>query len=96
MILFFTRINNHDIPVDLQLKLIDHTVVPILTYACEIWGYENLDMIENVQNDFLRSQFQKKYIIIYAIWRGRALPVRYNHKIKNDSFFGTESFMANL
>ena len=54
MILLFTRINNLDIPVDLQLKLFDHTVVPILTYACEIWGYGNLDMIEKVQNDFLR------------------------------------------
>ena len=54
MILLFTRINNLDISVDLQLKLFDHTVVPILTYACEIWGYENLDMTEKVQNDFLR------------------------------------------
>ena len=36
MILLFTRINNLDIPVDLQLKLFDHTVVPVLTYACEI------------------------------------------------------------
>ena len=36
MIVLFTRINNLDIPVDLQLKLFDHTVVPILTHACEI------------------------------------------------------------
>ena len=46
MILLFTRINKLDIPLDLQHKLFDHTVVPILTYACEVWGYENLDMIE--------------------------------------------------
>lgn len=55
MILLFTRINNLDIPLDLQLKLFDHTVLPILTYACEIWGYENVDMIEKVHNDFLRK-----------------------------------------
>ena len=59
-----------------------HTVVPILTYACEILGYENFDMIEKVQNDFLRHRFQRKYAIIYAIWRVN--PVRNNHKIKND------------
>lgn len=40
MILLCTRINNLDIPLDLQLKLFDHTVVPILTYASEVWGYE--------------------------------------------------------
>ena len=73
MILLFTRINNLDIPIDLQLKLFDQTVVPILTYACEVWGYENLDMIEKVQNDFLRRIM---YIIIYAIWRARIVPTK--------------------
>ena len=46
MHLLFTRINNLDIPLDLQLKLFDNTVVPILTYGSEVWGYENLDIIE--------------------------------------------------
>ena len=55
MILLFTRIDNLDIPLDLQLKLFDHTVLPILTYSCEVWGYENLDIIEKVHNDFLRK-----------------------------------------
>ena len=41
IILLLTRINNMDIPIDLQLKLFDHTVLPILTYACEVWGYKN-------------------------------------------------------
>ena len=54
MHLLFCRINNHYLAIDLQLKLFDHTVVPILTYACEIWGYENLDMLELIHNDFLR------------------------------------------
>ena len=52
MILLFTRINNLDITIDLQLKLFDHTVLSILTYACEIWGYENLEIIEKVPNKF--------------------------------------------
>ena len=54
MNLLFIKINNSDIPLDLQLKLFDHTIVPILTYSCEVWGYENLDLIEKVQSDFLR------------------------------------------
>ena len=69
MILLFTRINNLDIPIDLQLKLFDHTVVPILTYACEVWGYENLDMIEKVQNDFLRRiTCSKKCTPLYMLY----------------------------
>ena len=38
-----------------KLNLFDHTVLPILTYSCEVWGYENLEMIEKVHNDFLRK-----------------------------------------
>ena len=55
MFLPFTRINNLDIPIDLQLKLFDNTVLHILTYGSEVWGYENLDMIEKVHNEFLRK-----------------------------------------
>ena len=55
MHLLFCRINNLHLPVDLQLQLFDNTIVPILTYACEIWGFECLDLIENVHTDFLRK-----------------------------------------
>ena len=53
MIFLFTRIDTLDIPTNLQLKLFDHTVLPILTYACEIWGYENLETIVKAYNEFL-------------------------------------------
>ena len=53
--LLFCRMNNLHLPVDLQLQLYDHTIVPILTYACEIWGYEYFDLIENVHTDFQRK-----------------------------------------
>ena len=29
-------------------------VILVLLYGCEIWGYENLDIIENIQINFLR------------------------------------------
>lgn len=69
MSLLFTRINNLDLPLDLQLKLFDHTVLPILTYSSEVWGYENLDLIEKVQNDFLRKiTLAKKSTPLYMLY----------------------------
>ena len=39
------------LPLDLQLILFDHTVVPILLYGEEIWGHES----HEVQEKFLRK-----------------------------------------
>ena len=55
MHLLFMRANNVDLPIDLQLKLYDNTVLPILTYSSEINGYGNLDIIERVHTEFLRK-----------------------------------------
>lgn len=54
MHLLLTRVNNLDLPIDLQLKLFDNTVLPILLYGSEVWGYENLDIIERIHIEFLR------------------------------------------
>ena len=53
--LLYTRINNLHLPIDLQLKLFDNTVLPILTYACEVWGFENLQILERIHSEFLRK-----------------------------------------
>ena len=53
--LLYSRINNLNLPVDLQLKLFDSTVLPILTYGCEIWGFENLEILERIHAEFLRN-----------------------------------------
>lgn len=55
MHLLFTRTNNANLPIDLTLKLFNHTILPILTYGSEIFGFENLDILEKVHNDFLRK-----------------------------------------
>ena len=31
-----------NLPVDIQLKLFDHMIAPILLYGSEIWGYEKM------------------------------------------------------
>jgi len=36
----YTRINNIQLPIDLTLKLFNHTIVPILTYSCQVWGLQ--------------------------------------------------------
>ena len=33
----------------------DKTIVPILTHGCEIWGFENLQNIDKVHVEFLKS-----------------------------------------
>ena len=40
----------------------------ILTYACEVWEYENLDMFEKVQNHFLRRITCSKYTALYMLY----------------------------
>ena len=37
--LLYKRINNLHIPLDLQIKLFDSTVLPILLYGCETWSF---------------------------------------------------------
>lgn len=54
MHLLYKRIRNLNLPIDLQLQLFDHTILPIATYGCEIWAFENTSLIEKLQNEFLR------------------------------------------
>ena len=51
---FFKRIRNLNILIDLQLYLFDHDILPIALYGCEIPGFGNSQIIENLHNDFLR------------------------------------------
>jgi hypothetical protein len=36
----YRKIRNLPIPIDLQLKLFDSLITPILVYSCEVWGFE--------------------------------------------------------
>ena len=55
MHLLYKRINNLNLPLGLQLKLFDSTILPIMTYGCEIWSYEDTHMFERIHNAFLRT-----------------------------------------
>ena len=63
------RIANLNLPIDLQLKLFDHTVLPIITYASEIWGFESCKILETIHNQFLRSILHvRKSTPLYMIY----------------------------
>ena len=69
MHLLFARAQYADLPIDLILKLFDHTVLPILTYGAEIYGFENLDIIENVHKQFLRKLLKaRKSTPLYMLY----------------------------
>ena len=66
--------NNLDLPIDLQIKPFDNTVLPILLYACEVWGFENTEIIERVHTEFLRKitkarKSTPKYILYAELGR---------------------------
>ncbi len=43
-----------DLPIDICLELFDRMVVPILTYGCEVWGYEDLGLLERLHLKFCK------------------------------------------
>lgn len=51
----YQKINNFPIPIDLQLKLFDALIVPILTYSSEIWGFEKLETVEKIHLQFCKK-----------------------------------------
>lgn len=53
----FSLISNSrrlNLPVDIQLKLFDALVSPILQYGCEVWSNENCDLLEKVHLRFCK------------------------------------------
>ena len=103
MHVLFKRIRNLDIPIDLQLYLFDHVILPIALYGCEIWGFENSQIIENLHNDFLRQIINlRKSTPIYMLHAelGRH-PIQINIKSRMIGFWlsivnGKESKLSKL
>ena len=47
-----------NLPIDLTLDLFDSTVVPVLIYGCEIWGYDVIENVVKVQLKFYKFLFK--------------------------------------
>ena len=54
MYVLYTNTYNLAIPVDLQLKLFDSLVTPIILYCSEIWGFECISNIEKIHLQFCK------------------------------------------
>ena len=54
MFALLRRSKQLDVPIDLQLSLFDSLIIAILLYRCEIWGFENIPMIERIHLKYLK------------------------------------------
>ena len=43
------RCNRLDLPTDIILDLFEKTIIPIMTYGCELWGFENCEILQKLQ-----------------------------------------------
>ena len=70
MFALLNRINDLDLPYDLQLDVFNRTVKPILLYGSEIWGFGNCKIIERVHLRFIKYIFKIKKINAspYDLW----------------------------
>ena len=77
-------------PIDLQLKMLDSLVLPILTYGAEVWGFEKLDLIDQLELHFykLMMNFRKStpsYMVYGELGR---VPVSIKIKSRMVNFWG--------
>ena len=47
-----TKARQLNLPIDLQLHLFDTLVLPIILYGCEVWGYENIRVLDKIHLKF--------------------------------------------
>ena len=77
MHLLYKRVRNLNLPLDLQLHLLDHTILPIALFGCELWGLENIQLIEFFKKILRRiTNLNKKSTHIYMLYAElRRMPV---------------------
>ena len=58
MFIVLRKARKLNLPIDMQLKLFDTMVVPILLYGAEVCGFENFNIIENFHMQFCIYNFE--------------------------------------
>ena len=53
-----SKIEKFNLPLDIQFKLFDRLVIPVLIYGCEVWGYSNLNKIELFHRKFIKNSLR--------------------------------------
>ena len=54
MYAMLNKIRDLNLPIDIQLKLFDSLVTPVITYGCEVWGCNHIDIIEKIHLRFCK------------------------------------------
>ena len=44
-----------ELPIDIQCKLFESMVIPVILYGCEIWGFQDIKMLEIFYRKFLKK-----------------------------------------
>ena len=60
MFALISKIRNVSIPIDIQLKLFDSLILHIITYGCEVWGFEGCKLAEKLLLKFCKLMLNCK------------------------------------
>ena len=60
MYLLMKKATNLSLPIDVVIDLFDNTVLPVLTYGCEVWEFHSLDLIGKLQLKFYNNVLKLK------------------------------------
>ena len=73
------------LPIDIQIDLFNKCIRPILLYGCEVWGYGNVAILEQVQLRFLKFVLNLKKTtpnyIVYGETGVLPLRIEINYRI---------------
>ena len=73
------RVRNLTLSIDLHLYSFDHVILPVALYGCEILGFENGQIIENLHYNFFRQIIGLRkstpiYICDMHNWDDKSIP----------------------
>ena len=68
------------------MELFHSTVVPVMLYGCDIWGYENIDMLEKLQLRFLKYLFILHKTTMTVMIYGEMGIYMHHYRLKCESF----------
>ena len=70
-----------NLPIDLQIDLYDKLINPIMTYGSEIWGFEDLNLLNLSHRSFLKNALRVNKYVANAIVYGETGTEKLNIKI---------------
>ena len=68
------------LPIDIQIELFNKTTKPILLFGCEIWGFGDLRVLEQVQLKLLKFILNNKKSTPKCIGYGETKTYRFIYK----------------